>query len=128
MIITIPRVNAVATIFLSFVFSGFGVNESVSPLLASEPEENSITERVPRTIRLYFKSLPDVDQSNISLIGPSGDYTLRGLHTMGEDDLMVEIYKPMLVDGEYRVEWEAQFTDGRVGASGEYNFSIRVSP
>ena len=43
MIITIPRVNAVATIFLSFVFSGCGVNESVSPLLASEPEENSIT-------------------------------------------------------------------------------------
>ena len=69
-----------------------------------------------------------MDQSNISLIGPSGDYTLRGLHTMGEDDLMVEIYKPMLVDGEYRVEWEAQFIDGRVGASGEYNFSIRVSP
>ena len=128
MIITIPRVNAVATIFVSFVFSGCGLSESVSPLLASEPEENSITERVPRTIRLYFKSLPDVDQSNISLIGPSGDYTLRGLHTMGEDDLMVEIYKPMLVDGEYRVEWEAQFTDGRVGASGEYNFSIRVSP
>ena len=82
MIITIPRVNAVATIFLSFVFSGCGVNESVSPLLASEPEENSITERVARTIRLYFKSLPDVDQSNISLIGPSGDYTLRGLHTI----------------------------------------------
>ncbi|MAV32665.1 MAG: hypothetical protein CMQ02_04455 [Gammaproteobacteria bacterium] len=128
MIITIPRVNAVATIFVSFVFSGCGLSESVSPLLASEPEENSITERVPRTLRLYFKSLPDVDQSNVSLIGPSGAYTLRGLHTMGEDDLMVEIYKPMLVDGEYRVEWEAQFTDGRAGASGEYNFSIRVSP
>tara|TARA_B100000497_G_C7651536_1_gene392024 strand:+ start:762 stop:905 length:144 start_codon:yes stop_codon:yes gene_type:complete len=44
---------------------------------------------------------------------------------MGEDDLMVEIYRPMLVDGEYRVEWEVEFNDGRASASGEYDFSVK---
>jgi methionine-rich copper-binding protein CopC len=44
---------------------------------------------------------------------------------MGEDDLMVEIYRPMLVDGEYRVEWEVGFKDGRASASGEYDFSVK---
>jgi methionine-rich copper-binding protein CopC len=47
---------------------------------------------------------------------------------MGEDDLMVEIYRPMLVDGEYRVEWEVKFNDDRATASGEYDFSVRVTP
>ena len=128
MITTIAKVNAFATIFLSFALSGCGVSESMSPLLTSEPEQNSITDRLPRTLRLYFKSLPDVDQSNVRLFGPSGTYTLRGLHTMGENDLMVEIYRPILVEGEYRVEWEAQFTDGRTGTSGEYDFSIILPP
>lgn len=128
MVITIPKVNVVVTVILIFVFTGCSLRESASPLLASEPEADSITDRIPRTLRLYFESLPNVDLSNVRLSGPAGAYTLRGLHTMGEDDLMVEIYRPMLEDGEYLVEWEVEFTDGRATASGEYDFSVRVAP
>jgi len=128
MVTTIPRVNVVVTVLFIFVFTGCSLRESMSPLLGSEPEAGSIADRIPRTLRLYFKSLPNVDLSNVSLSGPAGAYALRGLHTMGEDDLMVEIYRPMLVDGEYRVEWEVKFNDDRATASGEYDFSVRVTP
>ncbi|MDA9902620.1 copper resistance protein CopC [Gammaproteobacteria bacterium] len=125
MIVTISQVNVVVTVLLVFVLTGCSLRENVSPLLASEPAADSITDRIPRTLRLYFKSLPNVELSNLRLSGPGGGYTLRGLHTMGEDDLMVEIYRPMLVDGEYRVEWEVEFNDGRASASGEYDFSVK---
>ena len=127
MVVMIPKVNVVMIVLLIFVFTGCSLRESASPLLASEPEANSITDRIPRTLRLYFKSLPNVDLSNVRLSGPAGTYTLRGLHTMGEDDLMVEIYRPILVDGEYQVEWEVEFNDGRATASGKYDFSVKVA-
>ena len=128
MVIKMLQVEVVVTVFLSFVLTGCSLSESQSLLLASEPAANSITNRIPRTLRLYFKTLPNVDLSDVRLFGPAGAYTLRGLHTMGEDDLMVEIFKPILVDGEYRVEWEAKFDDGRAIASGEYDFTVREVP
>lgn len=120
--------KVVVSVFLIFVLTGCSLSEGQSLLLASDPAVNSITNRIPRTLRLYFKTLPNVDLSDVRLFGPAGAYTLRGLHTMGENDLMVEIFKPILVDGEYRVEWEAKFDDGRAIASGEYDFTVREVP
>mgnify|MGYP002010287062 CR=1 FL=1 len=38
-----------------------GSGTSHSPMLNSEPEEGALLSRAPRTLRLYFKDLPDID-------------------------------------------------------------------
>ncbi len=53
---------------------------------------------VPRTLRICR-------QCELTLTGPE-DYSLRGLHTMGADDLMVEIYQPALTNGP--LKWQTR--------------------
>ena len=77
-------------------------SEPYSPLLRAEPEIGSVQTRVPRTLRLYYDALPDVQRSSLQLLGPAGEHSLRGLHTMAADDLMIEILDP-LSNGEYNV-------------------------
>lgn len=96
-----------------------------SPLIGSEPAAGEvITERLPRTLRLYYSSLPNVEASTVSLTGPEGEYTLRGLHTMGADDLMMEIYRPALSNGEYTVQWQTQVEGDSNTYSGSYRFEV----
>lgn len=94
-----------------------------SPLLAAEPSEGARLERPPRTLRLYYRALPDVDASSLSLHGPRGEQNLRGLHTMAADDLMVEIMDP-LVPGEYEVRWATRLEGESDLHSGAYRFIV----
>jgi len=95
-----------------------------SPLLYAEPDVNAELTRAPRTLRLFFEALPDVDQSSLSLIGSQGELNLRGLHTMAADDLMIEILDPV-TPGEYTVRWRTVLAGDSAVHEGSYQFSYQ---
>ncbi len=97
-----------------------------SPILNSEPVADSIQTRMPRTLRLYYSALPDVERSSLRLVGPEGDIPLRGLHTMAADDLMIEILEP-LADGDYAIHWTTVVADDPDEYSGVVNFSVELA-
>lgn len=94
-----------------------------SPFLYAEPAADAQLTRIPRTLRLFYAALPDVSKSSLTLTGPTGEHKLRGMHTMGADDLMIEILDPVTV-GEYRVEWTAVVGDDPISYEGFYTFSV----
>ena len=57
------------------------------------------------------------------LTGPEGEWTLEGLHTRGENDLMVRVVG-RVPDGEYLAKWKAQGDDGHV-RQGEWKFTLK---
>ena len=75
-------------------------------------------------MRLYYDALPDVPNSSLTLTGPGGNYDLRGFHTMGANDLMIEITNPSIPDGDYVVEWSAVVGDDPNVYEGSYRFSV----
>lgn len=96
-----------------------------TPLLRAEPEIGAVLERPPRTIRLFFAALPDVSRSSLTLVGPEGEYPLRGLHTMAADDLMIEILNPAVPAGSYTVQWVTSVGDDPTVYSGAYGFTVQ---
>ena len=102
---------------------GCVTNGAYSPLLRAEPEIGSELTRAPRTLRLYFDALPNVSQSSLRLVGPNGEHQLRGLHTMADNDLMIEIMDPVTL-GEYRLEWVTVVENDPSTYSGVFNFTV----
>ena len=98
-----------------------------SPMLDSEPEAGAVLTRAPRTLRLYFEDLPDVDRSALRLMGPNSEHQLRGMHTMAADDLMIEILDP-LAPGDYTVEWTTVIADDPTVYSGKFDFTVQERP
>lgn len=98
-------------------------SSSYSPFLYAEPAAGAELTRAPRTLRLFYAALPDVSKSNLTLTGPTGEHKLRGMHTMGADDLMIEILDPA-TPGDYKVEWTAVVGDDPVSYEGSYTFSV----
>lgn len=99
-------------------------SSSNSPLLRSEPAADSVLNRAPRNLRLFYRALPDVPKSNLGLTGPEGNYELRGFHTMGADDLMIEITNPSIPDGDYAVTWTTVIEDNPSTHEGSFAFSV----
>ncbi len=97
-----------------------------TPLLNSEPAADTTVSREPRTLRLFFEALPDVPNSRVTLTGPAGEYQIRGMHTMGADDLMMEIYQPALVSGDYTVTWSAVLEGDTTVYEGSFGFSVNL--
>ena len=113
-------------VFGSILASCTGAGD-YTPLLNSEPGAGEvITERIPRTRRLFYAALPDVENSDLRLTGPEGDYSLRGMHTMGADDLMIEIHQPALTNGTYTVQWKTRVEADATDYDGEYNFEVSI--
>lgn len=104
------------------VLAACNAGTEYSPLLSAEPEVGATLTRAPRTLRLYYAALPDVSQSTLRLIGPSGEHQLRGLHTMAADDLMIEIMDPVTA-GTYTVEWTTVIGDDPQRYSGSFDFT-----
>ena len=102
---------------------GCVTNGAYSPLLRAEPEIGSELNRAPRTLRLYFDSLPNVSQSSLRLVGPNVEHQLRGLHTMADNDLMIEIMEPVTI-GEYQLEWVTVVETVPSTYSGVFNFTV----
>ena len=98
-----------------------------SPILSSEPEEGAVLIRAPRTLRLFFEGLPDVDRSSLRLLGPNGEHQLRGLHTMAADDLMIEILDPV-TPGDYTVEWTTVIVNNPTVYSDSFDFTVEDRP
>lgn len=105
------------------LISSCATDTGFTPLIGSEPEIGASLTRAPRTLRLYYSALPDVSQSSLRLVGPTGEHQLRGLHTMAADDLMIEILDPVTT-GSYTVEWTTVVGDDPTVYSGSYNFSV----
>jgi methionine-rich copper-binding protein CopC len=98
-----------------------------SPLLSAEPAIDAVLTRPPRTLRLFFAALPDVSRSNITLLGPAGEYQLRGLHTMAADDLMIEILEPAATPGGYTVQWSTVVGDDPMEYTGSFAFHVQAN-
>ena len=110
----------------SFVLVGCASDSGYTPLLRAEPEIGAILNRAPRTLRLFYAALPDVERSSLRLVGPNGVHQLRGLHTMAADDLMIEIMDPV-TPGEYVVDWSTAVGDDPTVYSGSFNFRYQAS-
>lgn len=113
-------------IFAASVLAGCASNQEYSPLLSSEPASDSVLNRAPRTLRLLYAALPDVSRSSVTLVGPAGEYRLRGMHTMGADDLMIEIFEPAATDGNYTVRWSTVIADDPALYQGSFNFTVQA--
>jgi len=102
---------------------GCATGSEYSPLLRAEPAIGAVLNRAPRTLRLFYAALPDVEQSSLSLIGPNGELSMRGFHTMAADDLMIEI-NDEVVDGDYTVRWTAVVAGDPNTYEGAYSFTV----
>ena len=118
-------------VFIPLFFAACDTGPQYSPLINAEPAADSIQTRMPRTLRLYYNALPDVERSSLTLIGPAGGLSsevhLRGLHTMAADDLMIEIMEP-LANGDYTIYWTTVVAGDAEHYSGEVNFSVALEP
>lgn len=115
--------SPILAIFCAVILGGCAFLEPGSPLIGEEPEAGSVVNRAPRTLRLYFNELPDVPRSEITLQGPERNMNLRGMHNMGENDLMLEI-NDQLADGEYKVLWRTYLGSDDNEYRGEYTFTV----
>ena len=116
-----------AFLVINSTLAACGLAMSHEPILSSEPAEGAVLTRAPRTLRLYFEGLPDVDRSTLRLQGPNGEHRLRGLHTMSADDLMIEILDP-LTPGDYTVEWTTVIVNNPTIYSSTFSFTVEDSP
>ena len=116
-----------AFLAINSTLAACGLAMSHSPILSSEPAEGAVLTRAPRTLRLYFEGLPDVDRSTLRLQGPNGEHRLRGLHTMSADDLMIEILDP-LAPGDYTVEWTTVIVNNPTIYSSTFSFTVEDRP
>lgn len=94
--------------------------------IKADPAVDSVLERHPRTLRVYLTSLPDISKSSLRLFGDQGEIALSRFHTMGADDLMIEIDDHPLPNGVYRVEWSAMIEGETQEFSGQYQFTVAV--
>lgn len=88
-----------------------------------DPGKGDTLSRPPQHLRVFFDVEPDPAKSELKLVGPEGELKLEGLHTMGENDLMVRIVG-RVADGEYTASWKATATDGST-SEGEWKFVVK---
>lgn len=105
---------------------GCATSTDYTPFLGAEPAVDSVLNRAPRNLRLFYDALPDVPNSSLTLTGPGGNYDLRGFHTMGSDDLMIEITNPSIPDGDYVVDWSAVVGEDSTVYEGSYGFTVET--
>ena len=105
----------------SMLFAGVDEGDSMAAVRTA-PENGSVQSRPPQSLRVWLPKAPDVDKSNLELVGPTGKLKLQGLHTMGHEDLMVRIVGKV-VDGEYKATWTVE-DDGKTH-TGEWTFTVK---
>lgn len=113
---------------ISFIFIASCSETTVMPetFVKAEPAVDAVLDRRPRTLRIYLTALPDIPKSTLKLFGETGEVSLSRFHTMGADDLMIEIDDHPLPNGKYRVEWTAVVEGSSGTTSGQYEFTVAV--
>lgn len=124
----ILKKTALSVFFVSILLglSACGTEDGAQVFIKADPAAGAELDHSPRTLRIYLTELPDIGNSSISLAGPEGDVPLSRFHTMGANDLMVEVDQNPLPNGQYTVEWTARFVDGDKTYAGSYQFSVSV--
>lgn len=89
----------------------------------ADPPEGSTQDRPPRHLRIWFDEAPDPEEAELHLEGPAGELELEGLHTMGDNDLMVRIVG-RVPDGEYTASWKLTGADGE-SHEGQWTFTVK---
>ena len=116
------KTKLLAPVLLVLVLASCTSSPTYSPFLQAEPAPGAALTRAPRTLRLFFDALPNVERSSLRLIGANGEHQLRGMHTMAADDLMIEILDAV-TPGSYTVEWRTVVGDDPTEYSGSYQFT-----
>jgi putative intracellular protease/amidase/methionine-rich copper-binding protein CopC len=95
-------------------------------LVKAEPAADSSAAVSPRYLRLYFSGTPDVANSSVTLHSaeaPQQEVPLSGMHTMGNNDLMLSVDRP-LEAGQYTVHWSVDSADLSAPVTGKYSFQV----
>ena len=125
MISSIPKLMTLTAALV--LLGACTASQERTPFIGAEPEVGAVLTRAPRTLRLYYQALPDVPRSTLSLVGPDGNsLNLRGMHTMGADDLMIEI-NDEVPDGDYTVQWKTFVEGDPTEYQGSYSFTVRAN-
>lgn len=114
--------------FVQFVKVQPEQEQGTPKLLESYPKQTQTLTQSPQYLHLLFSHNPNVAKSQIRLFNEEGEsLALYGLHTMGSNDLMIMLNKP-LIQGTYKVEWQAAFdTDSPIDhAKGSFQFNIQI--
>lgn len=101
-----------------------GTDAESTAFIKANPPVDATLDYPPRTLRVFLTELPDISESSMRLTGPKGEVGLTGFHTMGADDLMIEIEEYPLSNGVYTVEWSATLTESGEKHSGSYQFTV----
>lgn len=111
-------------LMLLLLFLVAGVASAHLKVEKSNPADGSTVDRPVRSIRVFFTQEPDVALSKLELEGPEGaQIEVKGMHTMGEKDLMATVSGRM-PDGEYTIKWQTAGDDGHV-LDGEIKFTLK---
>lgn len=89
----------------------------------TDPEDGATLSRPPQTLRIWLPHPPNVNETVFELDGPSGPKELQGLHTMGENDLMIRIVGRM-EDGDYTARCSTPDADGETKTR-EWHFTVK---
>lgn len=100
--------------------------EPPAVFVKADPSVDAILDRHPRTVRVFLTALPDIKNSDLRLFGEQGEISLSRFHSMGADDLMIEIDDHPLPNGVYRVEWSAVVENDEMTYHGKYQFTVAV--
>lgn len=114
-------------ILFASVLSGLvacGTQDGSEVFIKANPPVGAEMDYSPRTLRVFLTELPDIENSSVTLTGPDGEVPLTRFHTMGANDLMIEIEDYPLPNGQYTVDWTARFVDGDTTYGGSYQFSV----
>jgi methionine-rich copper-binding protein CopC len=115
-----------ATLLLAVFQTACTSAGSTGGFISAEPEQGAVLSSAPRQLRLYYVELPDVPSSTVILEGPDGEVNLRGLHTMGANDLMMEIFDEV-PNGRYTVKWSTVLGDDPTQLQGQYEFTVQAN-
>lgn len=114
-------------IFMAQIISACSTStEPPAVFIKADPPVDAVLDRAPRTLRVYLTALPDISESSLQLFGDQGEISLSRFHTMGADDLMIEIDDRPLPNGTYTVEWTAIVEGDSEKYSGKYQFTVAV--
>lgn len=93
-------------------------------LKRSEPSAGAMLQSSPTLIELHFSEAPELRLTTVSLRGPGGSETLKGLATNSADRFHLTARIPhLLLPGRYTLTWRTAASDGHP-VQGTFEFTV----